>query len=110
VADLHYRVEATEVKVAEFLQILASMHDALFPDPEEASPEGDPELDGNDDQQPVTSPPVMSREMERHEDDAKEAERNQEDDENWSGGTAYIEEEPWPGDLPATWPSYQPGV
>jgi hypothetical protein len=46
VADLHYRVEATEVKVAEFLQILASMHDALIPDPEEASPEGDPELDG----------------------------------------------------------------
>jgi hypothetical protein len=110
VADLHYRVEATEAKVANFLQILASMHDALFPDPEEATPEGDPEFDGDEDQHPVTSPPVMSREKERHEDDAKEAERNQEDDEQWGDGTAYIEEEPWPGDLPATWPSYQPGV
>ena len=103
-------MEATEVKVAEFLQILVSMHDALIPDPEEASPEGDPELDGNNDQHLVTSPPVMSREKERHEDDAKEAECNQEEYENWSSGTVYIEEGPWPGDLPATWPSYQPGV
>ena len=86
------------------------MHDALFPDPEEASPEGDPELDGNGDQQLVTSPPVMSREMERHEDDAKEAECNQMNDEHWSDGTAYIEEGPWFGDPLATWPSYQPGV
>jgi hypothetical protein len=65
---LHYRVEATEIKVANFLQILASMHDALFPDSEEESAEGDPEVEGDDDQHPVTSPPVKSREKEMHED------------------------------------------
>lgn len=110
VVDLHYRVEAMEIKVANFLQILASMHDALFPDSEEESAEGDPEVDGNDDQHPVTSPPGKSRDEEKHEDNAKEAERNQENDEHWSDGTAYIEEGPWSGDPPATWPSYQPGV
>jgi hypothetical protein len=110
VADLHFRMEATEAKVANFLQILSSMHAALFPDPVEASPKGDPEVDKDEGQHNVTSPPVMSRKKERHEDDAEEAERNQEDDKQWGDGTTYIEEEPWPGDLPATWTSYQPGV
>jgi hypothetical protein len=96
---LHYRVEATEIKVANFLQILASMHDALFTDSEEESAEGDPEVEGDDDQHPVTSPPGKSREEEMHEDNAKVAERNQKNDEHWSDGTTYIEEEPCPATL-----------
>jgi hypothetical protein len=28
----------------------------------------------------------------------------------WGDGTAWIEEEPWPGDLSATWPGYASGV
>jgi hypothetical protein len=31
-------------------------------------------------------------------------------DEQWDYGVTYIEEEPCPGDLPATWPNYKPTV
>jgi hypothetical protein len=37
VADLHFRMQATEAKVASFLQIISSMHAALFPDPAKTS-------------------------------------------------------------------------
>jgi hypothetical protein len=40
----------------------------------------------------------------------QEAERTVDDGKQWDDGPTYIEEEPWPGDLSATWPSYQPGV
>jgi hypothetical protein len=107
---LHHRVEATEIKVANFLQILASMHDAMFPDSEEEAAEGDPEVEGDDDQHPVPSPPGNSRGEEMYEDTAPVAERNQEHDEHGSDGIAHFEEETGAGDPPATWPSCQPGV
>jgi hypothetical protein len=28
----------------------------------------------------------------------------------WADGTTYVEEEPWTGDLHATWPGYMSGV
>jgi len=110
VADLHYRVEVTEIKVANFLQILASLHDALFPNSEEESEDGDLEVKGDGDQHPVTSTPGKRKEEEMHEDNVTVAERNQEHDELGYDETVYIEEEPGPDDPPATWPTYKPGV
>jgi hypothetical protein len=70
VADLHHRVKATEIKVANFLQILASMHDAMFLDSEEEAIDGDPAAEGDDDQHPEPSPHGNSRGEEMYEDTA----------------------------------------
>jgi hypothetical protein len=110
VADLHHRVEAMEIKVANFLQILASMHDAMFPDSEEDAAEGDPVVEGGDDQHSVPSPPSKGREEELYEYTAPAAERNQEHDEHGSDDIAHFEEETGAADPPATWPSRLPGV
>jgi hypothetical protein len=102
VADLHFRIQATDVKVASFLQILSSMHAALFPDPVEA--------DKDEGQHNKPSPVDISRQKEAREDDTEGAERSKEAGKQWSDETTYIEEEPWPGDLQATRTSYLPGV
>jgi hypothetical protein len=41
VADLHFRMQTTEAKVASFLQIIVSMHAALFSDSAEVNEEED---------------------------------------------------------------------
>jgi hypothetical protein len=110
VADLHHRVEALEIKVTNLLQILASMHEALCPNSEEEATAGDPEVEGDYDQHPGTSPPDKSRDEEMYEDTAKVAERNQEHDEHGGDWIVDGEKEPGFGDPPATWPSGQPGV
>jgi hypothetical protein len=102
VADLHFRMQATEVKVASFLQIISSMHAALFPDPVEAVK--------NEGRHHVPSPVDISKQKDACEGDTEGAERSKEAGKQWSDETTYIEEEPWPGDLSATRPSYLPGV
>ena len=42
VADLHFRLQATEEKVVIFLQTLSSMHEALSPKPVEMTPMKEP--------------------------------------------------------------------
>jgi hypothetical protein len=104
VADLHHRVEAMEIKVTNLLQILASMHEALCPNSEEEATVGDPEVEGDYNQRPGTSPPDKSRDEEMYE------ERNQEHDAHGGDWIVDDEKEPGLGDPPATWPSGQPGV
>jgi hypothetical protein len=38
------------------------------------------------------------------------AEKKEEVEEQWGDGTTIVEEEPWTGDLNATWPGYASGV
>jgi hypothetical protein len=110
VADLQYRIQATEVKVASFLQILSSMHEALFSDPVDTSPKENPEADKEEAQDKTQTPAELGREREERKDDIKEPACKDEAGEQWDYGATYIEEEPWPGDLSATWPSYLPNV
>jgi hypothetical protein len=45
--------------------------------------------------------------MTRHD---RGAEKKEELDVQWGDGTTIVEEEPWTGDLNATWPGYAPSV
>jgi hypothetical protein len=39
-----------------------------------------------------------------------DAAATKQDEKQWGNGTAVVEEEPWPGDLSATWLGYASGV
>jgi hypothetical protein len=110
VADLQYRIQATEVKVASFMQILSSMHEALFSTPGDTSPKEHPEAAKEEAQDKMQTPVAVGRKQEERKDDSKDPACTDEDGEQWDYGVTYIEEEPWSGDLPATWPSYRPTV
>jgi hypothetical protein len=86
------------------------MHEALFSDPVETSPMEDPEAAKGEDQNKVQSPAEIGRKKEEREDDIEGAACNEEDGKQWVDEATYIEEEPWPGDLQATWSGYLPGV
>jgi hypothetical protein len=103
VADLHFRVEVTEIKVADCLQILASLRDALFPNSDAEAEDEDPGVEGDGVLHPETSTSGKRKEEEMQEDSATAAVRTQEQDE-----PGHYEHEPV--DPPATWPTYQPGV
>jgi hypothetical protein len=91
VADLHFRLQTTEAKVTSFLQIITSMHSALFPDPAE---------DGKEEgQQRRPTPASTSQQTKVNEGDAEDKERGGDTDIQWYTGPTLIEEEPWPGDL-----------
>jgi hypothetical protein len=110
VADLQYRIQATEAKVASFLQIISSMHEALFAEPVDTSPLKHPEAAQEETQDEMQKPMDSSREQEKRKEEDKEPACKEGASEQWDYGVTYIEEEPWPGDLSATWPTYQPGV
>ena len=96
--------------MVSFLQILSSMHVALFLDPDEASPIEELKANKDEGQNNVPSPVDISRKKEAREDDTEGAVRNEEDGKWWVDEATYIEEEPWLGDLHSMWSGYQPGV
>jgi hypothetical protein len=103
VADLHFRVEVTEIKVADCLQILASLRDALFPISDVEAEDEDPGIEGDGVLHPEPSTSGKCKEEAMREDSATAAARAQEQDE--TGHSAHE-----PVDLPATWSTYQLGV
>jgi hypothetical protein len=110
VADLQYRIQATEAKVASFLKIISSMHETLFAEPVDTSPMENPEADKEETQDKMQNPMDLGREWEKRKDDVEEPACKEATSEQWDYGVTYIEEDPWPDDLSATWPTYQPGV
>jgi hypothetical protein len=93
-------MQTTEAKVVNFLQIIVSLHAALFPDPvndnvEEGQHRGQHQED---------------RQQAAHEEGTEEAEDGKDADKQCGDETVYIEEEPWPRDLQAAQTSYLPGV
>jgi hypothetical protein len=96
-------VEVTEIKVADCLQILASLRDALLPNSDAEAEDEDLGIEGDSVLHPATSTPGKRKEKEMEEDSATAAERTQEQDK-----PGYYEHEP--ADPPATWPTYKPGV
>jgi hypothetical protein len=110
VADLQYRFQATEGKVASFMHILSSMHEALFSAPEDTRPTEHPEDTTEAAQTNTQTSEAAGWKQKERRDDSKDPASTNAADEQWDYGVTYIEEEPWPGDLPATWPSYKPTV
>jgi hypothetical protein len=87
---LHFRVEVTEIKVADCLQILASLRDALFPNSDAEAEDEDPGVEGDGVLHPETSTPGKRKEEEMQEDSATAAERTQEQDEPGHYETVYM--------------------
>jgi len=110
VADIKFRFQATEGKVASFMNIISSMHEALFSAPNDTRPTEHPEDTTAAAQiNTPTSEAAGWQQQERRDDSQAHAGTN-EADEHWDYGVTHIEEEPWTGDLPATWPNYKPTV
>jgi hypothetical protein len=137
VEDLQFRLQLTNEKVALFLQLLSSMHETFLSTPEGATSRQEPEADtaegevkarATSKQEPWAATTVgdvamqcaAESELKRdgsatmaEEDTAKNdlgTETKEEVEVQWGDGTTYVEEEPWTGDLNATWPGYMSGV
>jgi len=110
VADLQYRFQATEGKVASFMHIISSMHEALFSAPEDTHPTEHPE-NPTEAAQPSTQPSGAAGEQQKESrNDSKDLASTHEAAEQWDYGVTYIEEEPCSGDFLATWPTYKPTI
>ena len=99
-----------EGKVASFMLILSSMHEALFLVPGDISPTENPEATTEAAQANTQTPEAAEWKQEERKDDNKDPACTTKAGEQWDYGVTHIEEEPWPGDLSATWPSYRPTV
>jgi hypothetical protein len=102
VADLKYRFHATEGKVASFMHILSSMHEALFSAPEDTRPTEHPEDTTEAAQTDAQISEAAGGQQKERWDDSKDLANTSEAAEPWDYGVTFIEEEPYPGDLPAT--------
>jgi hypothetical protein len=67
IADLQYRVQATEGKVASFMQILSSMHEALFTATGDTSPKENPETAKDEAQDKTQTPEAVGRKQDKKE-------------------------------------------
>lgn len=109
-ADLHFRLQATDEKVASCLQLLSYMQAALTSDPVQAMPREAPTVatdEGpNKAQRPVNKEPVKTE----HGSHDEGTTRGEAEEKLWADEPTYIEEEPWPGDLPPMWIGLLPGV
>jgi hypothetical protein len=123
VEDLHFRLHTTDDKVATLLQLLASMSEASSSHPDGATSEEKPRTttgEGDAKEQSAEKPGLEStscrmakansatRQQQVDMTEAEGAVDNVKDEMIWDTGPTYIEEEPWPGDLSATGPGYQP--
>jgi hypothetical protein len=107
-ADLNYRLQVTDVKVATCVHLLSSMEGNLARDSavnmSKAAPDANPGAGTSSASRPVSREPMTTEHDSR--DKGKEREETGEPDYE----PTYNEEEPWPGDLPPMWPTFSPGV
>jgi hypothetical protein len=107
-ADLNYRLQASDAKVERCLQLLSSMQGALTEEqveemPREASADATSGI-------PHTAQRSAHRESAKKEHDSRDkgVERDAASEPDYE--PTFIEEEPWPGDLAPMWPTFSPGV
>jgi hypothetical protein len=110
VADLQFRLQATEENVASFLQILSSMHAELSSGPVEPTPVEAPAAATGEGMDRAQRPTEVEREKDERGSKAEETARDEGKEKQWADQPTYIEEEPWTEDLRATWIGYMPGV
>jgi hypothetical protein len=137
VEDLQFRLQLSNEKATLFLQLLSSLHEAFLSTPAAATSEKAPEADiANDEAKehatstqtqsaPTSAEDIIMKEatapslqetgnateteqdMARHD---RGVRKKEELEVHWGDGTTIVEEEPWTGDLNATWPGYAPSV
>jgi hypothetical protein len=137
VEDLQFRLQLSNDKVTLFLQLLSSLHETFLSTPEEATFKQAPDADTADGEAKASatstqghgaatttgdvvmqcaaepylketgSAAMAEQDTVRHD---RGAETKEEVEEQWGDGTTIVEEEPWTGDLNATWPGYASGV
>jgi hypothetical protein len=110
VADLQFRLQATEENVASFLQIISSMHTELSSDPVDSAPVEAPAAATGEGMDRVQRPAEVRRENDERGSQAEDTARDEGKEKQWEDQPTYIEEEPWTEDLRATWIGYLPGV
>jgi hypothetical protein len=125
VEDLHFRLQSTDDKITTLLQLLASMREAFPSYPVGATSEEVPRTtdDGGDAKEQcsvekgleqtgcmTTEVDSASRQLQDTTTDAEGAADKVTGEVLWANEVTYVEEEPWPGDLHATWSGYLPGV
>jgi hypothetical protein len=110
VADLKYRLQATEENVATFLHILSTMHTELSSDPVVSAPGEVPDTVTGAGREGVQRPAEAKQEEAERRGQAEDTERGERKEKRWDDQPTYIEEEPWTEDLRATWIGYVPGV
>ena len=96
--------------MASFLNNISSMHEALFSAPDDTRPTEHPENTTAAAQINTPTSKAAGWQQQERRDDSQDHAGTNEADEQWDYGVTYIEEEPWTGDLPATWPNYKPTV
>jgi hypothetical protein len=106
VADLKFRLQATEENVATFLHILSTMQSELSSDPAGSTPgeAPDTEMDSM-----LRQAAEKQKEAERS-GPVENKEREERKEKRWDDQPTNIEAEPWTEDLRATWIGYSPGV
>lgn len=107
-ADLNYRLQNTDEKVASCLQLLSSMQGALTVEPVEVMPREAPAV--ATEEGPSTAQRPVNREPVKTEHDRRDEGIERDKAGEPAHEPTYIEEEPWPGDLSPMWPAYMPGV
>jgi hypothetical protein len=106
VADLKFRLQATEDNVATFLQILSTMQTELSSDPTGTTPGEaiDTEMDGM-----LRQAAARQKEAE-HSGPAENKEREERKEKCGDDQPINTEAEPWAEDLRAAWLGFSPGV
>jgi hypothetical protein len=125
VEDLHFLLQSSDDKVTTLLQLLASMREAFPSHLDGATSEEMPRIEtGEGDTKEkraeekgleqtnysTTKADSANRQQQEEMTDAEGAADNVKGEVIWAMGQTYIEEEPWPGDLSATYPGHLPGV
>jgi len=110
VADLKYRLQATEENVASFLQIISTMHSELSSDPVDSAPGEAPDTDTGAGMDGMQWPTEEKQEKVERRGQAEDTARDERKEKRWDDQPTFIEEEPWTEDLRATWIGYLLGV
>jgi hypothetical protein len=127
VEDLQFRLQATDEKVTALLQLLSSMHEAFPSDPVGATSVEEPRaataggnakgqrsaengLEQAGRETMTVEVDSARRPLQDTTTDADRTASNVKVDVQWVDQVTYVEEEPWTGDLHATWPGYLPDV
>jgi hypothetical protein len=110
VADLKYRLQATEENAATFLHILSTMHMELSSDQVVSAPGEVPATVSSAGREGAQRPAEATQEEAERRGQAEDTGRGERKEKRWDDQPTFIEEEPWTEDLRATWIGYAPGV
>jgi hypothetical protein len=110
VADLKYRLQATDDNVVSFLHLISTMHSELASDPVDSAPGKAPDAAMGAGMDGMPRPAEEKQEKVERRGQAVDTTCDERKEKRWDDQSTFIEEEPWTEDLRATWIGYLPGV